>query len=95
MDIVIEQETSLTTLAALSISAKTATGDEKSANNQSEKIEYLKSSMDDTLSQLPNPTAKGCVAFFNMPVCDPIEISFKDLSYSVQKLFSKCKYSSM
>jgi hypothetical protein len=89
MDIIIEQESSLTAIAALSISASKADSDQKVANVQCEKIEYTKYAVDDVMSEMQNSPTNGCVPYFNMPVCEPMEITFKDLSYSVQKLFSK------
>lgn len=83
-----EQETTnLNTIAALSISAMKADNNH-TAINKHVQTEYV-SSMDVTTIEFQNSPSAVRAAFHNMPICEPLEISFKDVSYSVQKMFSK------
>jgi hypothetical protein len=91
MDIILEQESSLNTIAALSMS--TAKSDNNHTTiNKVVQTDYTKGSMDTTPIDFQNSPTAEKVAFHNFPPCDPIEISFKDISYSVQKMFSKSKF---
>lgn len=82
----------MTTIAALTLSTM------KADNNQHIQTEYIttapsdavKGSIDAITLECEQPLVKA--AFHNLPPCDPIEISFKDVSYSVQKMFSKSEY---
>jgi hypothetical protein len=83
-----EQESNLNTIAALSMSAMKADNNH-TAINKHVQTEYVKGSMDATVIDYQHSPSAIRAAFHNMPVCEPIEISFKDVSYSVQKMFSK------
>lgn len=93
----LEQESNMTTIAALTLSAMKADNNSTAINNQHVQTEYItttpsnavKGSIDATTLECEQPLVKA--AFHNLPPCDPIEISFKDVSYSVQKMFSKSK----
>lgn len=85
MDILIEQEANLNTIAALSTIAVSKTDNNRSAINRHVQTDIIKGAMDSLdMKDVPNSAS-----FHNLPLCDPIEIYFKDLSYSVQKMFSK------
>lgn len=88
MDIMLEQESNLNTIAALSMSAM-KTDNNQAAINRHVQTEFTKGSMDSTSIEFQNSPTSVRAAFHNLPPCDPIEISFKDVSYSVQKMFSK------
>jgi 2-phospho-L-lactate transferase/gluconeogenesis factor (CofD/UPF0052 family) len=89
MELIIE-ESNMNTIAALSMTAMKS--DNKiNAINKHVQTEYVKGSMDATVIDYQHSPSAVRAAFHNMPVCDPIEISFKDVSYSVQKMFSKSK----
>lgn len=81
MDLILEQESNMNAIAALTLSAIKA-----DANNHH--TDYITITPKDT-NECEEPAIRA--AFHNLPPCDPIEISFKDLSYSVQKMFSKSK----
>lgn len=95
MDIILEQESNMNAIAALTLSAIKADNNHNAINNHHVPLEYIttepseakKSSIDATALECEQPIVKA--AFQNLPPCDPVEISFKDLSYSVQKMFSK------
>ena len=89
MDPILQQETTLNTIAALSMSAMKADNNH-TAINKHVQTEYIKGSVDTTDYQ-HSPSAIRA-AFLNLPVCEPIEISFKDVSYCVQKMFSKSEF---
>lgn len=99
MDIILEQETSMNTIAALALSGATVKADNTTINNrrvqdfiQTESMATTpskpeKGSTDAVALECEQPTVRA--AFDNLPPCDPIEISFRDVSYCVQKMFSK------
>lgn len=98
MDIILEQESSMNTIAALTLSTMKADNNHTAINsNQHVQTEYIattpldavKSSIDAITLECEQPLIRA--AFHNLPPCDPIEISFKDVTYSVQKMFSKSK----
>ncbi|XP_070504951.1 ATP-binding cassette sub-family G member 1-like [Chironomus tepperi] len=88
MDPILQQDTALNTIAALSMSAMKADNNH-TAINKHVQTEYIKGSVDAT--DYANSPSAVRAAFFNLPVCEPIEISFKDVSYCVQKMFSKTR----
>lgn len=93
MDIILEQETNMNTIAALALSNAAVKSDNtrhvliqtESMATTPSKAE--KGSTDAVALECEQPTVRA--AFHNLPPCDPIEISFKDVSYCVQKMFSK------
>lgn len=85
MDILIEQESSLTTIAALSIAAL-KTDKNLTAVNRQVQTDFIKG-VGSGILDFKSVPLNG--AFNNLPPADPVEIYFKDLSYSVQKMFSK------
>lgn len=87
MDILIEQESNMSTIAALSIAAL-KTDKNQTAINRQVQTDIVKGVGLELLDFKSGP-ANG--AFDNLPPADPVEIFFKDLSYSVQKMFSKSK----
>lgn len=90
MDPIVQHEATLNTITVLSMSAMKADNNH-TAINKHVQTEYVnKGSVDATDYQQSPSVIKA--AFHNFPECDPIEISFKDVSYSVQKMFSKSKY---
>lgn len=84
MDILIDQETNMNTIAALSTIAVSKTDNNHTAINQYVQTDIVKGAAD--LKEIPT-----LGSFNNLPPCEPVEIYFKDLSYSVQKMFSKSK----
>ena len=83
----------MNTIAALSMTASMKADNHTAVIHKNVQTEYSKDPADTvTLDFQKSPTAVRA-AFHNLPVCDPIEISFKDLSYSVQKMFSKSESS--
>jgi hypothetical protein len=84
MDILLDQETNMNTIAALSTIAVSKTDNNHFINRhvQTDIVKGASDSLD--LKDVP---MNG--SFNNLPPCDPVEIYFKDLSYSVQKMFSK------
>lgn len=86
MDILLEQESSLNTIAALSTIAVLKTDNNHTAINRQVQTDIVKGASDSI--DFKSTPLNG--AFNNLPECDPVEIYFKDLSYSVQKMFSKC-----
>ncbi|KAG5684833.1 hypothetical protein PVAND_014044 [Polypedilum vanderplanki] len=84
------QESNLNTIAALSMSAMKVDNNHTTINKHVQ-TEYVKGSMDATVIDYQHSPSAVRAAFHNMPVCEPIEISFKDVSYSVQKMFSKTR----
>jgi hypothetical protein len=96
MDIILEQETNMNTIAALALSgAAVNKPDNRHVQIQTESMATTpskaeKGSTDDAVAlECEQPTVRA--AFHNLPPCDPIEISFKDVSYCVQKMFSRRK----
>lgn len=97
MDILLEQESNMNTIAVLALSNAIVKPENTINNNHHVQIQTenmattptdaVKSSMDAVALECEQPTVKA--AFHNLPPCDPIEISFRDVSYSVQKMFSK------
>lgn len=85
MDILIEQESNMTTIAALSTIAVMKTDNIHTAINRQVQTDIVKGGSD-ILDFKSEPTIG---AMQNLPPADPVEIYFKDLSYSVQKMFSK------
>lgn len=88
----------MNTIAALTLSTMKADNNHIAINsNQHVQTEYItttpsdavKSSIDAITLECEQPLIRA--AFHNLPPCDPIEISFKDVSYSVKKMFSKSK----
>lgn len=88
MDLIMEQESNLNTIAALSMTAMKADNNHTAVNKQVQ-MDYVKGSVDAAVIDYENSRSAAREAFQCMPLCDPIEISFKDVSYSVQKMFSK------
>ncbi|CRK90572.1 CLUMA_CG004274, isoform A [Clunio marinus] len=86
MDILLEQESNMNTLAALSTIAVSKTDSNHTAINKHVQTESVKRTPD--VDDFKNAPAG---AFNNLPPLEPVEIYFKDLSYSVQKMFSKTK----
>lgn len=80
MDILIEQESNLNTIAALSTIAVMKTDNNHVAIPRTPSTEAVE--MSDMKS------AANC-AFNNLPPCEPVTIYFKDLSFTAQKMFSK------
>lgn len=80
MDILLEQESNLNTIAALSTIAVMKTDNNHTAINRQVSSGVVE------MSDMKNAANH---AFNNLPPCEPIEIYFKDLSYSIQKMFSK------
>jgi hypothetical protein len=89
MNVLLEQETNMSTIAALSTIAVLKTDNNHAASYISRQVQtdVVKGGFSDDLKRDP---LNG--SFQNMPPCDPVEIYFKDLSYSVQKMFSKSEY---
>lgn len=87
MDIIIDHDTNMNTIAALSTMAvmKTDNNNSASAINRQVQTDIVKGASD-ALDFKQAPTIE---AFDNLPPADPIEIYFKDLSFTVQKMFSK------
>jgi hypothetical protein len=85
MDILIDQDTSMNTIAALSAIAVSKTDNNHTAINRHVQTDIVKGG----LSSLDLNDVPTNGSFNNLPPCDPVEIYFKDLSYSVQKMFSK------
>lgn len=87
----------MNTIAALALSNGAVKPDNTISNNRHVQIQTEsmattpskaeKGSMDAVALECEQPTVRA--AFHNLPPCDPIEISFKDVSYCVQKMFSK------
>lgn len=86
MDILLEQETNMNTIAALSSIAVNKTDNNYAAISRQVQTENGKvaSDVDDIKAEISSDGA-----FDNLPPAEPVEIYFKDLSYSVQKMFSK------
>lgn len=87
MDPIIQQEATLNTITVLSMSAMKADNNHTAINKHVQTEFMSKGSVDATDYQHSPSAIKA--AFHNFPACEPIEISFKDVSYSVQKMFSK------
>lgn len=87
MDILLEQESNMSTIAALSAIAVSKTDNNNTAINGQVQTDIVKSASDFN----NNPPLNG--AFNNLLTCDPVHIYFKDLTYAVQKMFSNCKHS--
>jgi hypothetical protein len=88
MEILLEQEANLNTIAALSSIAVAKTSDNtKTAVNQYVQTDISKGTDDDGMRNFTSISA----AFNNLPPCTPVNISFKDIKYTVRKPFSKCK----
>lgn len=87
MDIMIDQDSSMNTIAALSTIAVMKSDNNNSASviNRQVQTDIVKGASD-VLDFKRAPTIE---AFDNLPPAEPIEIYFKDLSYTVQKMFSK------
>lgn len=85
MDILLDQETSLNTIAALSTIAVMKTDNNHTVVNRQVQTDIVKGALDN----LDFKSAPHNASFDNLPPAEPIEIYFKDLSYSVQKMFSK------
>lgn len=83
MDILIDQETNMNTIAALSTLAVSKTDKTHIAINRHVQTDIVKGASVE-LQNLPTNDS-----FNNLPRCDPVEIYFKDLSYTVQRMFSK------
>lgn len=88
MDILIDQEANMSTIAALSTIAVSKTDNNHTAINRQVQTDIVKGgALDSPLDFKSSPTIG---AFDNLAPCDPVEIYFKDLSYVVEKMFSKC-----
>jgi hypothetical protein len=85
MDILIDQETNMNTIAALSTIAVSKTDKTRISINRHVQTDIVKGASSSV--ELKNLPING--SFNNLPPCNPIEIYFKDLSYTVQKMFSK------
>jgi hypothetical protein len=86
MDVLFEQESNMSTIAALSTIAIMKTDTNHTAINRHVQTDIVKGASDDA-----DFHSSPIGAFNNLPPSEPIEIYFKDLSYSVQKMFSKSK----
>lgn len=85
MNVLLEQESNLSTIAALSSAVVVKSDNNHSMINCHVQTDIAKGSSDDILDFQHVPEG----AFHQLPtVCEPVEIYFKDLSYSVQKMFS-------
>ena len=87
-----EQESSLNAIAALSLSGNAVKPDNRHVQTvikAATPSESVKGSLDVISVENEQPAVKA--AFHNLPACDPIDIYFKNVSYSVQKMFSKGK----
>lgn len=82
MDILIEQE-NMNTIAALSTIAVSKTDKTHIAINRHVQTDIVKGATVEVQNLPINDS------FNNLPPCDPVEIYFKDLSFTVQKMFSK------
>lgn len=91
MDILLEQESNMTTIAALSTIAVSKTDNNHTTANTHVPTDTVKSALE--VGDFRDSPLHG--AFDNLPPCDPVEIYFRDLSYSVQKMFSKSQYLSV
>lgn len=80
MEILLEQESNLNTIAALSAVAVAKTDNNRTVVSRQVQTDITKGAKNGS-------TNLG--TFNNLPPCEPLEIYFKDLSYSVQKMFSK------
>lgn len=89
MDILIEQETKMNTIAALSTIAVSKTDKTHITINRHVQTDIVKGAAVE-MQNLPTNDS-----FNNLPPCDPIEIYFKDLSYTVEKMFSKSECENM
>lgn len=88
MEILLEQEAKLNTIAALSSIAVAKSDNTRSVVSQYVQTDIVKGGGDDDgTKQNFSITA----AFNNLPPCNPVNISFKDIKYTVRKPFSKCK----
>ena len=87
MDLVME-ETNFSTLAALSASINC-----KSDTKYSQVNQHVQTEKDYTKRQsIVSSDEVNNSAFQNLPSCSPVDIQFKDLSYHVQRAFSKSEY---
>lgn len=82
MDILLDQESNLNTIAALSTIAVMKSSD----NNHTAIHRHVQT---DIVKGADDLMDEPIGAFDNLQPCNPVEIYFKDLSYSVQKMFSK------
>lgn len=87
MEILLEQETKLNTIAALSTIAVAKTDNTKNVASQYVQTDIAKGTGDD--DGMKNFSIAA--AFNNLPPCNPVNISFKDIKYTVRKPFSKSK----
>lgn len=79
------EETNFTTIAALSASINC-----KSDNSHSMINQHVQTEKDFTKRQSTVSTdGVNNSAFQNLPSCVPVDIQFKDISYHIQKAFSK------
>lgn len=85
MDFLLEQESNMNTIAALSTVAVMKTDNIHTAINRQVQTDIIKGASD--IVDFKSEPTLG--AMHNLPPADPVEIYFKDLSYSVQKMFSK------
>lgn len=86
MNILLEQESNMNTIAALSTMAVLKTdNNHTTVISRQVQTDIVKGGLDGL--DFKREPLNG--AFQNLPPCDPVEIYFKDLSYSVQKMFSK------
>lgn len=81
-----DQESNMNTIAALSIAAL-KTDKNQTVNRQVQTDFVVKGLGSSDVLDFKSVPVKG--AFNNLQPADPVEIYFKDLSYSVQKMFSK------
>lgn len=85
MEILLEQEAKLNTIAALSSIAVAKTDNTRTVASQYVQTDIVKGGGDDDGTKNFSITA----AFNNLPPCSPVNISFKDIKYTVRKPFSK------
>lgn len=90
MEIMLEHEANLSTLAALSATISVKSDNNNTAINRHVQTDIVKgvSSNGATVDFDHSPIG----AFQNLPAVNSAEIYFKDLSYFVQKPFSKSKF---
>lgn len=86
MDILLEQESKMNTIAALSTIAVMKTDNSHTAVNRQVQTDIVKGASD-IVDFKSEPTIG---AMHSLPCADPVEIYFKDLSFTVEKMFSKC-----
>lgn len=92
MEIMLEHEANLSTLAALSATISVKSDNNNTAINRHVQTDIVKGVTSNGATVQMDFEHSPIGAFQNLPAVNSAEIYFKDLSYFVQKPFSKSKF---